>query len=286
MYLLFIASFIWAFSFGLIKGSVPKIDPYVLSVVRILIAFALSLLFHQHLKFKPAAVWRLYVGGFLQLGVMYAPYMLSFKYLQAHEVALFTMTSPLYFAAFDMLLRRFFSIKFFVAAVLAVLGGGIVAWKSSDFSGVLTGALLVQLSNVFFTLGQWFVVRNGLTSKDEFLPALPHYFGGALVGALVCLLVFGSDLESLTDSLRVLSASDWSVLIWLGAAATGAGFVVWNLGAVRVLGAQLAVAMDFKLPIAIAVSLVFFGEQADIVNLVTGAVILAAAAKMVQKYPT
>jgi drug/metabolite transporter (DMT)-like permease len=66
-------------------------------------------------------------------------------------------------------------------------------------------------------------------------------------------------------------------LFYLGAIASGLSFFMWNIGARRVNAGTLAVFNDLKIPLAVAVSLLVFGEKTDLPRLlIGGAVILAA----------
>lgn len=69
-------------------------------------------------------------------------------------------------------------------------------------------------------------------------------------------------------------------MIWLGVVASGLGFLIWNLGALRVSTSTLAVANNLKLPIAIIISLVIFGESANLGLLAAGLAILLLALRL------
>ncbi|MCX6126079.1 MAG: DMT family transporter [Proteobacteria bacterium] len=274
MLLLVTASIIWAFSFGLIKGMMPHVDPFILATLRLGFAALIGVAF-----LRPSAVnaqiSRQFFGvGFIQLGLMYAPYMLSFRYLKAHEVALFTMTSPIYLVAISQLARRAVEVRTIAAAALAVAGGAVVTWRNVESDGVLVGASLVQLANFMFAYGQWLLIGYQFKAKTTFLTGVPFYFFGAFSGSLVCLVFSGHALDIFAQS---FSAMDWLIFAWLGIISSGLGFVVWNLGAFKVNLAQLAVAMDIKLPIAVFISLVVFGESTDVARLVIGGTILLIA---------
>lgn len=275
MFWLFAASVIWAFSFGLIKGMVPHADPLLLSAVRLGFAFfAVVWLFRPGSVPKNAAL-RASLAGFVQLGMMYAPYMSSFQYLKAHEVALFTMTSPLYVALLDQVARRRVSGRILGASLLAVLGGGIVAWKQIESERIFEGFILVQASNFLFALGQMIWVKNSKNTVQIFWRMIPYYFFGAMVGAFLFAGVYAA---APWESLLGLSSLNWAILLWLGIVSSGVGFIIWNFGATRVSMAQLAVAADVKLPIAVLVSLLFFGEPADVLRLSLSFLVLSVAA--------
>jgi drug/metabolite transporter (DMT)-like permease len=52
-------------------------------------------------------------------------------------------------------------------------------------------------------------------------------------------------------------------LLYLGLIASGLGFFLWNRGATRVDAGTLAVMNNAKIPLAVACSLLFFGESPD-----------------------
>jgi len=66
-------------------------------------------------------------------------------------------------------------------------------------------------------------------------------------------------------------------LVYLGAVASGLGFFLWNVGARKVNGGTLAVFNDLKIPLAVAVSLIFFGEKASLPHLLIGGTVVVAA---------
>jgi drug/metabolite transporter (DMT)-like permease len=66
-------------------------------------------------------------------------------------------------------------------------------------------------------------------------------------------------------------------LIYLGAIASGLGFFLWNSGARQVNTGALAIFNNLKIPLAVVVSLVFFGEQANPVALLIGGSIVLLA---------
>ncbi len=270
------ASLIWSFSPGFIKGLSTHMDPFVLGVLRMAIAFVASMFFLRERHSVAVADRRLWFKvGFIQLGVMYAPYLWSFSFLKAHEAVLFTMTSPIFVAILSMLRSRVWQGRVFNAAVLAMAGGLVVAWKQTESQNLFIGALLVQLSNILFVYGQSLISGRPQSSWREYRLTLPFYFFGAFVGSFVCLLLSlpWRGIPSVT-----LQYQDAFVLLWLGVVASGLGFWLWNRGVMLVTAGQLAVATDIKLPISIAVSLIVFGEQADLVRLSIGAGLISYAA--------
>ena len=91
MWYLLIVSVIWAFSFGLIKKYLPGLDPNLVAFLRLALASLVFLPFLRRRELAPSLLLRLVLLGGLQFGVMYVAYLASYRYLQAYQVALFTI---------------------------------------------------------------------------------------------------------------------------------------------------------------------------------------------------
>ena len=272
MLYLLIVSLIWAFSFGLIKNTLAGVDANLIAVVRLWIA-ALVFLPFLRLRGVPRRMsLRLAAAGAFQFGLMYLAYNYSFQYLKAYEVALFTIFTPIYVTLIDDALRRRLNSLHLATAVLAVIGTAIVKQGSLTDSGVIGGFLLVQISNLCFAFGQVYYVH---VFKDT--PQIGNrqifallYLGGALVASLSAAVFTPWAQVSIT-------LTQGLTLLYLGSVASGVSFFLWNIGARRVDAGTLAIFNDLKIPLAVVVSLVFFGEQASLPNLLIGGLIVAAA---------
>jgi len=66
--------------------------------------------------------------------------------------------------------------------------------------------------------------------------------------------------------------------------ASGLGFWLWNAGARRVSAGTLAVFNDLKIPLAVAVSLLVFGEQTDLPRLLMGGTLVLAALLLNERF--
>jgi drug/metabolite transporter (DMT)-like permease len=273
MSILLIVSFIWAFSFGLIKVRLAGIDPAAVASLRLAFALLLFLPFFRRRGLSLRAMTRLFLIGALQFGAMYLLYLRSFALLKSYEVALFTLLTPLYLALFDAALERRWQFRYALAAALGVAGSGLVLWRVAPASGLTGGFLLVQASNACFAAGQleWRRARASLSAslRDSSLFALP--FAGALATTLVASL-FTTDWTGLH-----LSGPQWATLAYLGLLSSGACFFLWNLGATRVNAGTLAALNNAKVPLGVACSLLFFGENADWPRLMAGGAVMALA---------
>lgn len=277
MPLLLLVSLLWAFSFGLIKHlSGSGIDGTLLSATRLGLALLVFLPFLRLRGLAPRTALSLTGIGAVQFGLMYLAYNESFRFLAAHEVAMLTLTTPIFVTlladAFDRTLRA----RALLAALLSVLGGAAIVVKTIPTAGTFTGVVLIQLSNLAFALGQ--ILYRRLRAKQ---PALRDrdVFGLLYAGAFLVALAatFTRDLSVDLNSRQLL------VLLYLGLIASGLGFFLWNLGATRVASGTLAAMNNAKIPLAVAVSLLVFGESADLPRLAISATLMGLAVWLAEK---
>jgi drug/metabolite transporter (DMT)-like permease len=270
MILLVIVSLIWAFSFGLIKGRLAGLDSAFISAARLGLAL---LVFLPLLRLRGIAVRTavtLVAIGAVQFGVMYLAYNASFQFLQAYEVALLTITTPILVTVLADTLDRTLRPRALLAAVLAVAGTALVVFRSTEINVTLTGVALVQLSNGAFAIGQVSYRRlrlRDVTLRDRDVFGL-LYVGGFIVAASA-MLVRGAPMA--------VSAQQAWTLLYLGVLASGVGFFLWNVGATRVTAGTLAVMNNAKVPLAVAVALIVFGEEANLGSLSASLALLFAA---------
>jgi carboxylate/amino acid/amine transporter len=272
MALLLIASLVWAFSFGLIKKYLGGLDANFVAFARLALALLLFLPLLKPRKISLSLTIRLILLGAVQFGLMYVFYIQSFRFLAAHQVALFTIFTPLYVAAADDLWEKRFRPLHFSTALLAVAGTAVIVYSGLGLMNLFAGFTLVQASNVCFAVGQvcyrrLLPRRPGWRDRDGFAWL---YLGGT-AAALLAMLFFSGPF-----SLR-LDASQLLVLLYLGLLASGLGFFLWNVGATRVSAGTLAVFNNVKVPLAVLVALLFFKEHADWLRLVSGGGVLALA---------
>ncbi len=265
MIYLIIVSLIWAFSFGLISTFLRGVDPYVVATLRIAIAVLVFLPFLKSKETPGKFVWRFVLIGGVQYGLMYASYMYSYQYMEAHKVALFTVTTPVFVSLLNDLFQRQFRKRYLMVAVLAVIGALIINWKTIDYEQTTLGILLLQASNICFAVGQVFyrkILRQNteLKSKHHFAYL---YLGGFLVTGL--LMINFSDL-----SLVEINLEQWVVIALLGMISSGLGFFLWNYGAVQTSGGTLAVMNNLKVPLAVIVTLLLFEGSANLPRLFLG----------------
>jgi drug/metabolite transporter (DMT)-like permease len=263
MIYLVLASVIFAFSPSLIKGRLGGLDPAFITAARLGLAL---LVFAPFVRLKglasPAAAGFGAIGA-IQFGLMYLAYNASFRHLQASEVALFTLTTPILVTLFADALERRLRPRALLAALLAVVGAALG---------------LVTLSNLAFAVGQVLYQRlrarhAGLRDRDIF----GLLYAGGFAVAVVALLN--------RDVTVTLTATHLATLAYLGIVASGLGFFLWNIGATRVGVGRLAVMNNAKVPLMISVSLLVFGERTNLASLGASFALMAAAVWLAEKRP-
>lgn len=269
---LLITSLLWAFSFGLIKGGLTGLPSSSVAFVRLFIAFAIFTPFLRFRTLRAGNAAKLLLIGAVQYGLMYVAYIQAFQHLQAYEVALFTVFTPIYVTLVnDLFVRRLCPISL-TAVTLAVAGGIVIEYQQLGSSGLWRGFLLMQGANLCFAFGQIFYRRIMADLPEQ--PADLQVFGLLYLGAALtaALATIGSDWSAFE-----LTIKQAGILLYLGIVASGLGFFLWNLGARRVSAGALAVFNNLKIPLGILVSVLVFGETTDWVRLLVGGVLMAAA---------
>ena len=265
---LLIVTLLWAFSFSLIGEYLAgRVDSYFAVLTRIVIAGLLFLPLTRWRGHAPAFVRGMLVIGALQFGITYVCLYLSFSVLTVPEVLLFTILTPLHVTLIEDALNRRFNPWALLAALVAVLGAGIIRYDGIS-SSFLLGFLLLQVANFTFAAGQ--VLYKHLLLK--FPSSEPQYrrFGffylGALLIALPAFLLLGNG-ERLPSS-----ALQWAVL---GVVASGLGLYWWNKGASLVDGGTLAVMNNALVPAGLLVNLLIWNHDADLLRLAIGGAVIA-----------
>lgn len=266
MVYLIVVSLIWAFSFGIIKGSLAGMDPYTVTTIRLFFSLIVFLPFTRFKYFDTSKLLHALGIGILQFGLMYIFYIKSFQYLKAYEIAMFTIFTPIYISLFQILLGDKFSYKFLLVAILSFLGGLIIGYKNLTSSDFITGFILVQLSNICFAAGQilykkYFGEKNG-----------KEMFGILYLGAFLVTFVVSIYLGDFRTT--EISGSQFLSLFYLGVIASGVSFFLWNKGVTMVNIGTLSVMNNLKVPLGVIASIMILNESPDYFYLVIGSAIM------------
>lgn len=271
MLYLLTASLIWSVSFGLIGNLLAGLPPAWLAMVRLAIAALAFLPFARRVPLRTGAF--LAGIGMVQFGLMSLAYMSSFRYLKSHEVALFTVMTPVYVAVVNDLFRRSFHGANLLAALAAVTGAGIILWQGVATRAPLFGFLLVEASNLCFALGQ--LAYRELLARSETPVADRHVFFWLYLGGFAALAPLG--LRDAAVAAPHPTSLQLAVLLYLGLFVSGLSYFLWNSGARRVSAGVLAVLNNLKIPLCVAASLLFFKERASLPGLLAGTLLISAA---------
>ena len=271
MQYLFAVTLLWAFSFSLIGVYLAgQVDAWFSVLIRIALA---TLIFLPFLKLKqtpkPLALKLMLIGA-IQLGVMYSFYYHSFLFLTVPEVLLFTVMTPLYITLLNDVLNRRFNPRFFIVALIAVIGAITIRYENlnSDF---IIGLLIVQGANISFAVGQVTYKRLMNSNQLDDKTVFGWFFIGALIIATICYALFGNSSKLPSTS------TQWGILVYLGIVASGLGYFMWNKGATLVNVGALAVMNNLLIPAGIIVNVLIWNRDADIVRLSIGAAIMLGA---------
>lgn len=268
-YLIFV-TILWAFSFSLIGEILAgQVDSYFAVLIRVALA---SLVFLPFTKFKgiPNKLkLKIMLIGTVQIGLMYIFLYKSFLFLSVPEVVLFTVFTPIYVTLFYDGLKGQFKALYLVSTGLAVFGAYIIRYQniSEDF---ITGFLMVQGASICFALGQS-AYKKVMESHREIRQrdVFGYFHFGALIISVISFILFANP-EKLSPSLI-----QWGVLFWLGVAASGLGYFLWNKGACLVDAGVLAIMNNALVPVGLLVNLIIWEKTSNYLLLFLGSVVIA-----------
>lgn len=292
MIYLIAVSLIWAFSFALFKGNLvfaagsetEILDANFLAFGRMLLALPIFLFFLRKSAFVEGLAERLMLIGAIQYGVMYCSLNYSYQFLESHQVALFTIFTPVYVTLINDAYSRRIQVFYIGSALMAVIGAAIIKYQGLSFESVVKGFLLLQVSNACFAFGQieYRRIRMKHTEiKDHEVYAM-LYLGALIITAIATTASGG------WQSATQMSGSQWGVLIYLGIIASGLGFFMWNKGATKVNPGTLAVFNNLKIPAAVLVSILLLPEVeptfGNIARLIAGLAIMMLAVLLAERH--
>ena len=270
MYFLLLASLIWSVSFGLFGNVLAGLPPAGLAMIRLAVAAVIFLPFVRLPSLRVSAA--LLGIGALQFGAMSLAYIYSFRYLKSYEVALFTVMTPVYVAVVsDCFQRRFRGINL-CAALVAVVGAGVILWQGGTPGVSLTGFLLVECANICFALGQ-ILYREVFARSVRPLTDRQSFFW-LYLGGFAALLPLGLGEVGFVAA---MTPEQWLALAYLAVIVSGLSYFLWNSGARKVSAGTLAVMNNLKIPLGVLASLLIFREHINLAGFAAGMVLMAVA---------
>ena len=277
MIYLAIVSLIWAFSFGIIGSSLAGVDSFLVATIRLACA---SLLFFPFLRLKQISgkdCIRLFCYGSVQFGLMYVFYMKAFQFLPSHLVALFSILTPVYVVLIHDIRSQQWSIRYFLAALLSVIGAATIKIQGLPSGDFWIGFTLMQLAGISFAFGQ--IAYRDWKLKHFSTPNTAIFsiisLGGMTTAGIFTVLFANPEKLS-------INALEWQSILYLGFIASGLGFFLWNKGASITNPGTLAAFNNAVVPLAMLFSLFIFGEFSSVsfeslVRLMLGGLLIGIA---------
>ena len=264
--ILVFVTMVWGSTFPLLKGmsQCPGLDGMTLSGLRFFIA-ALCL---SPLLFRiSAATWKAGIGLAILAFISYVSQAWGLSYISSNRSAFITSVNVLMVPVIGCFLGRFPSSKLIAAALLALLGLGLMSWEGGAEWRGDSLTFLCALGNALYIIN---LSKVAADHKPLHLAASQVFLMAAL--SLPMLLCTG---KSLPDILTAASGS-WPVLIYLGAVATAGMLALQSLaqGKVRAEDAALIFSLE---PVFAAIAAYFWiGEILGPRALLGGSLVIAA----------
>jgi drug/metabolite transporter (DMT)-like permease len=184
------------------------------------------------------------------------------------EILLFTIFTPFYVTLVYDIFHKQFHALYLISAAVAVLGAYIIRYQNVN-EGFLVGFLLIQAANICFAVGQSaykYVIEKHNTFDQKEIFGYFHF--GAFVVTTAAFMAFGNFEK--TDP----SPIQWGVLVWLGVAASGVGYFLWNKGATMVNAGTLAIMNNALIPAGLIVNIVLWNKIENYVSLTIGTLVI------------
>ncbi len=276
MVYLILASILWSLSFSLIKKYLTDLDSNLVACTRLFISFLVFLPFLRPKNVAPKILIKLVTVGAVEYGLMYMAYIFAFKFLQAYEVAMFTVLTPIYVVLISDLKKRKFEKFNISAAVVAVVGAVIAVYSSFStddrlLKDIVFGFVVLQIANLAFAFGQ--IEYKSIMKKEQSTDldvCAALFFGATLI--TIPFAVLNPEFSTTNISMQQMG-----ILLWLGIIPSGLGFYFWNKGARKTKAGYLAVFNNLKIPLGIIISVLYFSEKPDLPRLIISLVFMFGA---------
>ena len=272
MIFLIISTIIWAFSFSIIGNYLSsEIDPWSLSLLRITISFLIFLPFID-LKISKKRMIHIIGIGAIQIGFMYSFYLNAFNFISVEKILLFTIFTPIYVTMISDFFQKKIKKFFLLFSIISVIGSLIIRITEVQLLD-LKGFVLIQGANFSFALGQVLYkryIKNNSSLDYNLNEFVYFYFGAILIAALGSLIM----IDSLTYP---ISLTQWLLVLWLGAVASGLGYYFWNRGSLLVSNGTLAVMNNLVIPLGLLIEIIFFSKSVNVTNYTIGAFIILSS---------
>jgi len=272
MIFLIISTIIWALSFSIIGNYLSStIDPWSLSLLRLIISFLIFLPFAD-VKISKKRMIQITGIGAIQIGFMYSFYLNAFSFINVEKILLFTIFTPIYVTIVSDFFQKKIKKFFLCLSILSVIGSLIIRITDVQLLDV-KGFVLIQGANFSFALGQVLYrryIKNNSSLDYNLNEFVYFYFGAIIIASLGSLIM----IDSLTYP---KSITQWLLVLWLGAIASGLGYYLWNRGSVLVSNGTLAVMNNLVIPLGLLIEIIFFSKLINVTNYIIGTLIILSS---------
>lgn len=253
MFRLLLASLIWAFSYSLNKQNLADVNPFAVSAIFCAVSAITFLPVLRLTQSTLKKILPLLILGAIEFGQMYIFFQLSFNFLEAYEIALLLITTPIYVVLIDGVINGTkLAVPCLFASICILLSYLLVNVPEYSFNRY--GVLLIQGSNLSFACGQ--VLVKNFFKKNPHLSITQTtsilYFGGFIICFLASIITN-----------KPYAPLDGHAILWasiLGTSCCGICHYLWNTGIMRVKTPVIAVMNNLQIPLSILVAVLFFGE--------------------------
>ncbi|MCB1050999.1 MAG: EamA family transporter [Acidobacteria bacterium] len=268
MIYLIAASCLWSLSFGLISELLKDSNPFAVSLLRLGLS---ALVFLPFLIRKAHFNWKLWPVGLIQFGIMYCLYISSYHYLGAAEIAVLTLTTPVFVVLLDGFFERRINGYHWLAALLAIAAAYWVK-RGNPLDSAWQGILLVQAANFCFALGQTLYKRIQAQAKSMVEGDMAWLFLSACLAPLA-FLIWRAELGTVTQ----FSGRQWLALLYLGTIPSGLAFFLWNKGVTQVALPTVGILNNLKVPLGVLAAGLIFHQPVHWLSLIPAFVLLSMA---------
>ncbi|WP_169545307.1 DMT family transporter [Sneathiella aquimaris] len=269
------ASCAWGINFPIAKSVLLYMDPMVFSATRYLVAasflFVLLIFQRERLAITTKEFFELAIIGFLGITLFQGGWAYGLNLTSASKASILVATAPVFGALIGSFRGERTSLVGWAGIFLSMIGVVILINNSlteiTIGAGSMVGDLLIigaaAIWSIYTLISRPMVIRRG----PIFVTAYGMAFGALFLTAI---------------SVKPLLEQDWSAIpaigwvAWASTAFLGAALAfVWYCAGISRLGMAKGMSYSFFIPaVAIATSLLFFGEHMSLVQLFGAAIIL------------
>jgi drug/metabolite transporter (DMT)-like permease len=151
----------------------------------------------------------------------------------------------------------------------SIIGALLIRFTSFGTNDIV-GLFLIQGANLCFASGQVLYksfIKNS-NSASRGISDFAYFYFGALVITIIGFILSNSNISLPTNLFQ------WTLVIWLGAIASGLGFYLWDRGALLVSSGTLAVMNNLVIPLGLIIELIVFPKVINLETFLIGTLII------------